>query len=361
MKKRFGALLMAGILAASLTACSSGQTSGTKTDGGAVTAAEKDADQGAADGSGDSAAAGQSSGAAVFQPGKDFNIRVPFAAGGAADTIARIVGQGLQKTYGKSVVINNLTGAGGAIAAADLTTAQTDATEMMVGGIAMFTLTPLFNKDVKMNLDDYQFVSNLVMEDQILFVNPEASGIRDWEGLVEYGKNNRVVYGSNTPGGATHMLAAMLFGEAGIEAEAVTSDGSAKDLLALAGGNVVCAIGNASLGIQYIDEGSLVPILVFSEEPYTGYEGIEVPTAKSFGYDVVFQTCNFLMTKKDVNPADVEAIHQAILDYSETDEFKELAANASYIPSLEDGETVRKIIEDAAAMCQEAYDKYYAK
>lgn len=77
--------------------------------------------------------------------------------------------------------------------------------------------------------------------------------------------------------------------------------------------------------------------------------------------DFVFQTCNFLMTKKDVNPDDVAAIYQAILDYSETDEFKELAANASYIPDLSDGETVKQTIADAAAMCQEAYNKYYAK
>lgn len=124
---------------------------------------------------------------------------------------------------------------------------------------------------------------------------------------------------------------------------------------------MVCAIGTTSLGQQYIEEGSLVPVMVFSEEPYTGYEGITVPTAESLGYDIVFRTCNFLMTKKDVDPAEVAAIHQAIFDYSQTDEFKELAANASYIPDLADGETVRKTIEEAADMCQAAYDKYYAK
>ena len=80
-----------------------------------------------------------------FKPTKDFNIRVPFAAGGSADTISRIVGQGLQKTYGKSVVVNNLTGANGAIAAADLLNAKSDATELMVGGISLFTLAPLFS------------------------------------------------------------------------------------------------------------------------------------------------------------------------------------------------------------------------
>lgn len=357
MRKRLLAMTMAGIMAVSMTACGGSQTAKTEAP---TTAAPASAGTQAAGDSGESEAAGEVT-AASFVPSKDFNIRVPFAAGGTMDTVARIIGQGLQKTYGKSVVINNLTGANGAIAAADLDAAKTDATEIMAGGIAMFTLAPLFNKDVNVKLEDYQFVSGLVTEDIMLFAAPSLSGVEDWEGLMEYAKDNRIVYGSNAPGGTTHLLATMLFGEAGIEAEAVTSDGSAKDLLALAGGNVVCALATSSLGAQYVEEGSLVPIVVFSDEPYTGYEGFTVPTAKSLGYDIVFQTCNFLMTKKDVNPTDVEAIHQAILDYSETDEFKELAANASYVPDLSDGETIRKTIADAAAMCQEAYDKYYAK
>ena len=82
---------------------------------------------------------------------------------------------------------------------------------------------------------------------------------------------------------------------------------------------------------------------------------------KSLGYDIVFHTCNFIMTKADVAPEDVAAIHQAILDYSETEEFKDLAKNANYIPYLEDGETVKQIILDASDLCKEAYDKYYAQ
>ena len=157
------------------------------------------------------------------------------------------------------------------------------------------------------------------------------------------------------------LLSTLLFGQAGIDAEAVTTDGGAKSLLSLAGGNVACAIATSTVGAQYVEEGTLVPVLVFSDEPFTRYDGFEVPTAKSLGYDIVFQTCNFLMTRKDANPDDVAAICQAILDYSETEEFKELAANASYVPDLADGETIRQIIADTASMCQSAYETYYAK
>lgn len=335
--KRFTALIMAVILAVMVMACTSGKQS---------TNESKTPDK---------------ESTAVFKPSQNFNIRVPFAAGGAADTIARIFAQGLQKTFEKSAVVNNLTGANGAIAATDLLNAKTDATELMVGGIGMFTLAPLFNKEVQLKIEDFQFIASLVSEDIMLFVNPQKTGIKDWEELKKYAEKERIVFGSNAPGGTTHLLGTMLFGEAGIQAEAVTSDGSAKDLLALAGGNVVCALATSSLGAQYIGEGGLVPIVVFSEEPYTGYDGITVPTAKSLGYDIVFKTCNFIMTKADVNTTDAQAIYQAILDYSSTEEFKELAKNANYVPVIDNGEKVKKLIQGAADMCKQAYEKYYAK
>ena len=157
------------------------------------------------------------------------------------------------------------------------------------------------------------------------------------------------------------MLATGLFGAAGIPAEAVTSDGSAKDLLAVAGGNVVCAVASSSVGAQYVEEGTLKPILVMSEEPYTGFEGIEVPTAISKGYEIVFKTCNFIMTSKDAKAEEVEAIHQAILAYSETDEFKKLAANAKWVPVLANGQEVKETIANAAEMCESIFYAYYAK
>jgi tripartite-type tricarboxylate transporter receptor subunit TctC len=352
MKKKMLALLLSAAMAFSLTACGPGETNSPPPQESKAAAESQPPAE---------SKAPENVTADAFKPSKDFNMRVPFAAGGSADTIARIIAQGLQKTYGKSAVVNNLTGANGAVAAADLDGTAPDATELMVGGIAMFTLAPLFNPDVTMKLEDYQFVCNLVSDNQILFVAPGNSGLNSWEDLQEYAKSNRLLFASQAPGDASHMLLTMLFGQAGIDAEAVTTDGGAKSLLSLAGGNVACAIATSTVGAQYVEEGTLVPVLVFSDEPFTRYDGFEVPTAKSLGYDIVFQTCNFLMTRKDANPDDVAAIYQAILDYSETEEFKELAANASYVPDLADGETIRQIIADTASMCQSAYETYYAK
>lgn len=117
MKKKVLALIMAGTMVLSMAACGNTQSQDTpkEPEKQETVQTEGTEEGGATDISGITADS--------FKPSKDFNVRVPFAAGGSADTIARIIGQGLQETYGKSVIVNNLTGANGAIAAADLDSA----------------------------------------------------------------------------------------------------------------------------------------------------------------------------------------------------------------------------------------------
>ena len=109
--------------------------------------------------------------AGSWKPDHDITIRVPNAAGGTMDTITRILGQGIQQSTGTTVMINNLTGASGAIAANDLLAKDADPCELMTSGIALFTLAPLFNQDIKVSLDDFTIVSGMVSEDFVLCVN----------------------------------------------------------------------------------------------------------------------------------------------------------------------------------------------
>lgn len=309
----------------------------------------------------DAPAAGSNVTDGAWKPTSNINIRVPFKAGGSADTFARIAGKGMEATYGQSAIINNLTGANGAIAASDLLSMPAQPTEMMVAGITLFTLAPLFNPDIQLNLDDFEMIGSLVSEDFVLLTNPEKTGIKTFEDLMEYGKTNRVICAGNPAGGTTHMLSTVLFGEAGIESEVLADNGGSQNALACASGDATACIVSANAAQQLVQEGSLVPIACFSDEDFTGYEGFTVPTVKSKGYDIVFKSCNFLMTKKGVDKAIVDQIYNDMLAYRETEDFKELASNAQYVPDNQNGEEVRATIEAAAQLCKDAYDKYYAK
>ena len=339
MKKRLLAALCAGVMAFSLTAC--GDTGSPAETSPAGTAP---AETGSTE---------------AYTPTGEFNIRVFNAAGGICDTVTRIAAQGLQEQYGVTAIVNNLTGANGAVAAADMDTYDPSINELSVVSMSLFTMAPLMTPELGISLDNYEMVGSLIRDEFVLLVSAD-SGIKSWDDLVAYGQENQIIYGSNAPGGGTHVIQIALFGDAGLNAQALTSDGSNKDILAVMSGDAICTATTISLAKTYVDSGDLIPIAVFSEEPYTGFEGYdEVPTVPSLGYDITIPSYNFIITRAGVPENEVEGLYDAILAYRETDTFKEAAAAANYTPDDTDGETLRAEIEHYAEVCKGIYDKYY--
>jgi tripartite-type tricarboxylate transporter receptor subunit TctC len=296
----------------------------------------------------------------TWAPDRDITIRVPFSAGGSADTFARIYGQSLQKSYDTSVIVTNIKGANGAVAAADMDAYDPSPSEMMVSGISLFTSTPLFNPEINVDLNKYEIITSLVAEEFVLCTAPGNTGITDWDSFNEYANANRMLCASNPPGGTTHMLASKLFGEAGLNnIEKIPTQGGNKSLIALLSGDVDCAIVPESQALQYIEEGQVEPILAFSKETYTGFPGYEVPSAKSLGHDIVFKSCNFILVRKGVDQNVIDQIYNAYIEYQNTDDFKSMASEANYKPANEDGETVRDNINNSAALFKDIYETYY--
>lgn len=301
---------------------------------------------------------GSANGTESWTPEHDITVRVPKAAGDTMDTITRLVTKSFTEKYGTNVLINNLTGANGAVAAADLMDYDPDPCEMMAAGVVLFTLAPLFSEDVTMNLDDWKFVCGLTAEDFVLVANANT-GITDLDSLVEYGQANRLLVGTQASGGAIHMLATVLLGECGVEWEAVTSDSSGKDILACANGTVPVAIATTSACTQYIQEGSVVPVLTFGTEEYTGYEGFTVPTAQSEGYDIVWRSLNYIITRSEVDDAIIDQMYETISEYCQSEEFLSACETASIEPYICDGDECYELVSSAKAMCDEMYAKYY--
>lgn len=339
--KQFLALLCAGAMALSLAACTSSDPKPASSN---------------ASGSNTASVPNQTDGAYVSEG--DFNIRVFAAAGGVADVITRLTAQSLQENYKMTPVINNLTGANGAVAAADMDTYDPSIHELSLVSMSLFTMAPLMNPDLNVKLDDYEVVGSLVRDNFVLLVSA-SSGIKSWDDLVAYGKDNKIIYASNTPGGNTHIVQTALFGDAGLDAEALTSDGSNKDILAVMSGDAIVTSATATLAASYVQSGDMIPILIFSDEVYTGFEGFEVPTAPSVGYDITLPSYNFLICRAGVPENEVKGFYDAIEACRQTDSFKEAAAAANYTPDSTDGATLRAEIEKYAKVCQEVHDKYY--
>ncbi len=128
-------------------------------------------------------------GAAAF-PSKPVHIVVGFAAGGGLDVIARIVGQKLSERWDQPVLVENKTGAGGAIAAEYVARAPADGSVLLIGPMATMAVNPAVYTKLPYSVEkDFVPVSMVASFPLILLVDPSLP-IHSVPDLVAYAKAN---------------------------------------------------------------------------------------------------------------------------------------------------------------------------
>src|SRR5829696_1338729 len=112
-------------------------------------------------------------GAASF-PERNITVIVPFPAGGASDTAARMVVAKLSERLGQTVIIDNRAGANGAIGATALKQAKPDGYTLLIGSIGVFAINPALFKDLKYDPpNDFDLLSVLVRTPNVLVANAD--------------------------------------------------------------------------------------------------------------------------------------------------------------------------------------------
>src|SRR6516162_6952210 len=144
-------------------------------------------------------------------PQRPVTIVVPFAAGGSADLLARILQQHLQAKFGVPFVVENKSGAGGSIGTGFVAKAPADGYTLLVGTVSSIAINAFLY--TKLNFDvarDLQPVSLLVRFPNLLFVNPKVPA-RSVPELIDYLKanNGKTNYGSSGIGTSSHLSSVM--------------------------------------------------------------------------------------------------------------------------------------------------------
>lgn len=98
------------------------------------------------------------SAAAQSLPAKPMSLIVPYPAGGISDVIARMVERPLAKVVGQTVIVDNVAGAGGSIAAQKVLNAPAEGSQVYQGSPNELILTPLALKTVKYRSEDWRMV-----------------------------------------------------------------------------------------------------------------------------------------------------------------------------------------------------------
>jgi tripartite-type tricarboxylate transporter receptor subunit TctC len=187
-------------------------------------------------------------------PNQPVRIVVPFAAGGAVDTVARVVGQKMSESLGQPVVIENKPGAGGNLAADTVARAAPDGYTMLLttNGHA---ISPSLYRTLPFDaVKDFIPVTQLI-ESPLLLVASNKLPVNSVQELIALAKQKpgTLNYGSTGVGNPLHLSMELLKKETGADITNVPYKGDAPLNTALISGEVDLAIVPVATGRVNVD------------------------------------------------------------------------------------------------------------
>jgi tripartite-type tricarboxylate transporter receptor subunit TctC len=197
-------------------------------------------------------------------PQRPVTIVVPFAAGGSADLLARILQQHMQARFGVPFVVENKSGAGGSIGTGFVAKAPADGHALLVGTVSSNAINAFLYKKLPFDVErDFQAVSLLVRFPNLLFVNKRLPAANVAE-LVAYIKANdgKVNYGSSGNGTSSHLSAVMFQLATKTTMTHVPFRSTAEVVTSMLGGNIDLAIDSMTTTWPFASSGDVRPLAV---------------------------------------------------------------------------------------------------
>ncbi len=223
--------------------------------------------------------------AADAYPTQPIRVIVPFAPGGSTDIVARIVVQEMSKIIGKSMVIENKAGAGGAIGAAEAARARPDGYTLSIATVSTMAVNPACRPD-DLTYDpvkDFAPVSNFVNTPNVVEVHPSFPASNFKEFVAELKKNPKE-YSYASPGvcSIAHLMGEAFKQQLGVEISHVPYKGAGPALTDVVGGQVKVMFDNLPSSMPNIQGGKLKPIVLAWPERIK--ELPDLPTYAQEGY-----------------------------------------------------------------------------
>lgn len=204
-------------------------------------------------------------GAALAQswPAKPVNLMVPYPAGGPSDAIARIFNQQLGKELGQQVLVENLGGVSGALAAQKVLGAPADGYYVFQGSPNEVILSPLANAAVKLKTEDFRLV-HPVADAVMVFVVRKDLPVNSVDELIALAKKSAdkpLTYGSVGIGSLYHLILENVQAQTGIKLAHVPYKGNAPLLQDIGGGQVDFAVLVYSAGMGALAEQGRLKVI----------------------------------------------------------------------------------------------------
>ena len=278
--------------------------------------------------SGSASSGGSSSAETVDFPGnKQVPLIVPYSAGGASDTVARIYASELEQSLGTSIVVSNVTGASGAFGLEQVRNSNPDGYTIAYMPVESTMLKALGFTDL--STDDFSFIGRAMTIPAAVTVRADAPW-DTFEDFVNYAKEHpgEIQVGNSGTGSIWHIAAASIEKECGVQFTHVPFDGAAPAVAALLGGNIQAVTVSPSEVKNNVDSGDFKVLCVLGESHSSVVP--DVPTAQELGIDITIQGWGGFAVPKDTPQAVIDILEKASETAINSDSVKKTLADRGY-------------------------------
>jgi tripartite-type tricarboxylate transporter receptor subunit TctC len=220
--------------------------------------------------------------AADAYPSKPIHIVVPFPAGGAVDTVARVVGQRLSEQVGQPVIIENKPGANANIGADFVAKAPADGYTVLLGANGLATNMTLMKNLPFDTMRDFAPVARVGYAPLVLVV-PAAAPAKTLQEFIAQARASRqpITFGTAGAGSSGHLASELFKTEAKFSALHVPYKGGAPALTDLMGGRIDFMLLNPLEVVSHVKSGRLRALAISSSSRLSMLP--DVPTFQEAG------------------------------------------------------------------------------
>lgn len=237
-------------------------------------------------------------------PAKPVHIIAPFAPGGTADTLGRIVAQKLTESLKESFIVENRPGAGGALGSDLVAKAAPDGYTLVVSGIASHVLAPAVQGTPYDPVRDFTHIALFGGPPAVLAVNPSLK-VKDLREFVALAKSKPGALSYGSPGNGTQgQLVAELFKQrAGIDIQHVPYKGASAAVADLIAGHIQAVSTTLTTASGQIRAGRAIGLAISADARLPDFP--DVPTFGEMGYPDLVATVWFSLSGPANMPADI--------------------------------------------------------
>jgi tripartite-type tricarboxylate transporter receptor subunit TctC len=238
-------------------------------------------------------------------PAKTVRIIAPFAPGGTADTLGRIVAAKLTESLGQNFVVENRPGAGGMVGADLVAKAAPDGYTLGVSGVASHAIAPaLAKKPLFDPMKDFTHIALFGGPPAVLGVHPSMP-VKSLKEFVAFAKARpgELTYGSPGNGTQGHLVAEVFRQATGIKIIHVPYKGAAIAVVDIVAGHIHAISTTLTTASAQIRAGRIRPLAISSAKRLPDYPGVS--TFAEAGYRDVVATVWFSLSGPAGVPAEI--------------------------------------------------------